>query len=48
LPADLTDEALEARLYPPPPTVAKDQRPLPDWPMVHRELKRPGVTLQLL
>jgi hypothetical protein len=48
LPADLTDEALEAHLYPPPPTVAKDQRPLPDWPTVHRELKRPGVTLQLL
>jgi len=48
LPADVTDEALEARLYPPPPTVAKDQRPLPDWPIVHRELKRPGVTLQLL
>jgi transposase len=48
LPDDLTDETLEARLYPPPPTVARDQRPLPDWPMVHRELKRPGVTLQLL
>ena len=48
LPDDLTDEALEARLYPPPPTVAKEQRPQPDWPMVHRELRRPGVTLQLL
>ena len=48
LPDDLTDEALEARLYPPPPIVAKEQRPLPDWPTVHRELKRPGVTLQLL
>jgi transposase len=48
LPEELTDEALEASLYPSPPTVAKDQRPLPDWPTVHRELKRPGVTLQLL
>jgi transposase len=48
LPDELTDEALEASLYPPPPIVAKDQRPLPDWPTVHRELKRPGVTLQLL
>jgi transposase len=48
LPDELTDEALEASLYPPPPTVAKDQRPLPDWPTVHRELKRSGVTLQLL
>ena len=25
-----------------------EQRPLPDWPTVHRELKRPRVTLQLL
>lgn len=48
LPEDLTDEALEARLYPPPRTVGKDQRPQPDWPAIHRELKRPGVTLQLV
>ena len=48
LPDDLTDEALEARLYPPPQTVLEDRRPLPDWPTIHRELKRPGVTLQLL
>jgi len=48
LPDELTDEALEARLFPPPQAVAKDQRPLPDWPALHRELKRPGVTLQLL
>jgi transposase len=47
LPDDLEEEALEARLFP-PPTITKDQRPLPDWPSVHRELKRPGVTLQLL
>ena len=48
LPDDLTDEVLEARLYPPPQTVPEDRRPLPDWPTIHRELKRPGVTLQLL
>ena len=48
LPEDLTDEALEARLYPPPRTVGKDQRPQPNWPAIHRELKRPGVTLQLV
>jgi transposase len=47
LPEGLTDEALELRLYP-PPTVAKDPRPQPDWAAVHRELRRPGVTLQLL
>jgi transposase len=48
LPEDVSDEALEAHLYPPPPSVAKEQRPHPDWPTIHRELKRPGVTLQLL
>jgi hypothetical protein len=48
LPEDMTDEALESRLYPPPASPAKDQRPQPDWPRVDRELRRPGVTLQLL
>ena len=48
LPDDLTDEALEARLYPPQEAAPDDERPLPDWAMIHRELKRPGVTLQLL
>ena len=48
LPDDLTDEALEARLYPPPEIPVADQRPLPDWAQVHRELRRKGVTLQLL
>jgi transposase len=48
LPADLTDEELECRLYPPPTVAAKDRRPQPDWAVVHRELRRPGVTLQLL
>jgi transposase len=48
LPEVMSDEALEARLYPPPRSVAKEQRPQPDWPTIHRELKRPSVTLQLL
>ena len=48
LPDDLRDDALEARLYPAPPVVPHGQRPLPDWPTVHRELHRKGVTLQLL
>jgi transposase len=26
----------------------KDRRPQPDWAAIHRELRRPGVTLQLL
>jgi hypothetical protein len=44
LPDDTTDEALEAKLFPPPASVPKDQRPLPHWPTVHRELKRAGGT----
>lgn len=48
LPVALDDVALEARLFPAPQTIASDQRPQPDWAAIHRELKRPGVTLQLL
>lgn len=44
---ELDDEALHARLYPPP--VARSSRHLePDWAQLHQQLKRPGVTLQLL
>ena len=43
----LSDDALEARLYRPP--VPPASRHLePNWAHVHYELKRPGVTLQLL
>ena len=48
LPVNLSDEALERILYPPPKVAAKDRRPQPDWAAIHRELRRPGVTLQLL
>ncbi len=48
LPEELTDESLEVRLFPPPTATARDRRPQPDWAAVHRELRRPGVTLQLL
>jgi hypothetical protein len=48
LPEELSDEALERLLYPPPRVAAADRRPQPDWPAIHRELRRPGVTLQLL
>lgn len=47
LPAELDDAALERLLYPPPPT-GRCGRAAPDWPALHRELKRPGVTLLLL
>ena len=48
LPDDLADDALERRLYPPVAMPATDWRSLPDWPTVHRELRRKGVTLQLV
>ena len=47
LPEGLTDDALERGLYP-PAVAARERRPRPDWAAVHRELRRPGVTLQLL
>jgi transposase len=48
LPDDLDDDALERLLYPAPAAESKDWRSLPDWPAVHRELRRKGVTLQLV
>ena len=43
----LNDDELQARLYKPP--VARESRQLePDHAHIHRELCRPGVTLQLL
>ena len=43
----LTDEELEARLY--RPAVPRSSHQLdPDFAWIHQELKRPGVTLQLL
>lgn len=46
LPAELDDTGLRARLFGGPS--AEPARPPPDWAWVHRELRRPGVTLQLL
>ena len=47
VPDGLDDADLERRLYPREPRPAGD-RVLPDWSYVHIELRRPGVTLQLL
>jgi len=48
LPKGMLESELEARLFPPAPPVGRHERPEPDWPHIHRELRRPGVTLQLL
>lgn len=47
LPADLSDEALERRLFA-PPAGRSGSRPEPDWAAIHLELRRPDVTLALL
>jgi len=44
----LTDRALEAALFQPPPALPVSRRAVPDWPAVHQELRRKGVTLFLL
>ena len=44
---DLSDEALEARLYRPPVPRSSHQL-APDFGQIHQELKRAGVTLMLL
>lgn len=44
---DLDDATLETRLYPGNPDPAR-KRPEPDMAYIHRELRRKGVTLQLL
>jgi len=48
LPADLDDETLVQRLFPPTPPAATRQIPCPDWSYVHTELRRKGVMLRLL
>ena len=48
LPDGLDDAQLETLLYPPAPHTATEQRPVPDWSVVHRELRRANMTLALL
>lgn len=48
LPEGLSDAELEALLFPPASGAAAEDRPQPDWAWVHRELRRPNVTLSLL
>jgi transposase len=49
LPDDVDEETLEQRLFPPPSAELAARRPVPDWRVVHRELKRnKHVTLRLV
>ena len=46
IPDEIDDAELERRLFPTPDEAPK--RSEPEWPKIHRELKRQGVTLVLL
>ena len=48
LPTDMTDATLEALLFHPSGGPSRLVEAQPDWPVIHRELRRPGVTLSLL
>ncbi len=48
LPEDLGEAELEARLFIGPSIPSSATRPLPEWAALREELKRKGVTLQLL
>ena len=47
LPDGLDEVGLQAKLFPPTPP-SKVARPAPDWPTIHRELRKKHVTLDLL
>ena len=47
-PEGLDDVQLEQLLFPPSPKIPREQRLLPVWSEVHRELAKKGVTLFLL
>ena len=47
LPEDITEETIEQKLFG-RSLLPRTRRPLPDWAYVHQELKRKGVTLELL
>ncbi len=49
VPLELDDAELERRLFKPPfAALTEPSRPLPDWPRLHAELRRPSVTLLLV
>jgi transposase len=49
LPPEMDEEHLDIRLFQRPDVRGRDAaRPLPDWPLIHKELRRKAVTLNLL
>lgn len=48
LPDDLDDAGLALLFYPSSDTIVSLRYITPDWPVVHQELKRKGMTKQLL
>jgi len=48
LPEGLDEATLEAKLFPGKTILVPLEKPLPQWTDIHKELKRKGVTLQLL
>src|SRR3954454_7045270 len=44
---EFSDAELETLLYPAPPNVAAERRPVPNWSVVHRGLRRALRTLAL-
>jgi hypothetical protein len=48
LPEELDDTAVEHLLFPPITCVSPEKRQMPSFEYIHQELKKKGVTLQLL
>jgi transposase len=48
LPDELDDDGLELLLFPTPSTVAGDERPVPNWATIDKELRKRNVTRMLL
>jgi transposase len=48
LPAEIDEATLERQLFPPIPPIAQEKRPMPPMEYLHQELRKKGVTLQLL
>jgi len=48
LPEEMSNEKLNELLFPPKANKSSEEQTMPDWAVIHKELKRKSVTLQLL